>query len=327
MPESRAPLALRAGAATLALFAALALFAPWLARRDPTRTLDPAVTALAPPLSHFSTLRLASGRELAGRRLDRDGESWRLEGPDGVRLVEPARVDARRPTGEIRFWLGADRLGRDVAARWLYGARVSLTVAAAAVVLALVVGIPAGLLAGLASGAAGRICLAGIELAQASPRLYLLVALVAVLPAGVPTTVAILGLTGWMPVARLVRAETRRLRACEFVAAARCAGVGPLRLGLRHLLPNMTAPIAVEASLAFGGAITAEAALSFLGLGVPAPTPSWGNLIADGRDVVASAWWIALFPGLALVMVGIACTLVGEGLRSRWSARTGGAPS
>lgn len=327
MSEPGAPLALRAGAAALTIFAALALFAPWLAPRDPTRTLDPAVTALAPPLSSFRTLRLASGRELATSHLARDAGSWRLEGPGGIRHVEPDRVDARQPTGEFRFWLGADGLGRDVAARWLYGARISLAVAAAAVALALAVGIPAGLLAGLAPGAAGRFCLAGIELAQAFPRLFLLVVLVAVLPAGAVTTVAILGLSGWMPVARLVRAETRRLRAGEFVAAARCAGVGPLRLALRHLLPNMTAPIAVEASLAFGGAVTAEAALSFLGLGVPAPTPSWGNLIAEGRDVVASAWWIAFFPGLALVLVGVACTLVGEGLRSRWNARAGGRAS
>lgn len=313
-----------AGVALLALLAAAAVAGPPLLGRDPELALDPPVSALAPPGTRFETLRLAAGYELAAGRVVRDGDAWRLIGPRGERTIEAARVDAAEPTGRVRFWLGSDALGRDVAARLLHGGRVSLAVAAASVALALLLGVPIGLVAGLARGGGNRVLLGSIETAQAFPRLFLLVALVAVLPAGVTTTVAILGFTGWMPVARLVRAEVRRLRACDFVAAARVAGAGPGRLALRHLLPNVVTPVAVEASLAMGAAVATEAALSFLGLGVLPPTPSWGNLIADGRDVAASAWWIALFPGLALVATVIAASLIGEGLRDRLDPRGAG---
>jgi peptide/nickel transport system permease protein len=311
---------LRAGALALALLALLVTLGPIWAG-DPESTLDPAATALAPPGSRFETLRLAAGYELAAARVTPVGDRWRLERAGEERMIGSARVDPARPTGSRRFWLGSDTLGRDLLARLLHGGRVSLAVAIAAVALSLAIGVPVGLASGLAGGFAGRALLAAIEAAQAFPRLFLLVAMVAIVPAGAGTTVAILGLTGWMPVARLVRSETRRLRSSDFVLAARAAGVGRTRLALRHLLPNAAAPVAVEASLAMGAAVTIEAALSFLGLGVPAPTPSWGNLIADGREVAATAWWVALFPGLALVATVVACALVGEGLRDRWDPR------
>ena len=138
---------------------------------------------------------------------------------------------------------------------------------------------------------------------------------------GLGPVVLLLGLTGWMPVARLVRAEVRTLATRDFVAAARVAGVGPLRLALRHLLPNALAPVAIEGSLAAASAIVAEATLSFLGLGLPPPTPSWGGMIADGRDVLASAWWVSVFPGLALAVAALAFNLIGEGLRDRLDPR------
>jgi len=321
MPERRSHAAVVAGSALLGTLALLAVAGPPLLGRDPELALDPPVSALAPPGSRFETLRLAAGYELAAERVVRDGATWRLIGPAGERTVDAARVDPGAPTGRIRFWLGSDALGRDVAARLLHGGRVSLAVAAASVALALLVGVPLGLAAGLARDGGDRLLLGSIETAQAFPRLFLLVLLVAVLPAGAATTVAILGLTGWMPVARLVRSEVRRLRACDFVAAARVAGAGAGRLALRHLLPNVVTPVAVEASLAMGAAVTAEAALSFLGLGVLPPTPSWGNLIADGRDVASTAWWVALFPGLALVATVVGASLVGEGLRDRLDPR------
>jgi peptide/nickel transport system permease protein len=323
MPERRSRAPVLAGSVLLGTLALAALVGPALLGRDPELALDPPVSALAPPGARFETLRLAAGYELAAERVVRDGETWRLIGPAGERTIEAARVDPRAPTGRVRFWLGSDALGRDVAARLLHGGRVSLAVAAASVALALLVGVPLGLAAGLARGGGDRLLLGSIETAQAFPRLFLLVALVAVLPAGAATTVAILGLTGWMPVARLVRSEVRRLRSSDFVAAARVAGAGGGRLALRHLLPNVVTPVAVEASLAMGAAVTAEAALSFLGLGVLPPTPSWGNLIADGRDVAASAWWVALFPGVALVATVVGASLVGEGLRDRLDPRRG----
>jgi peptide/nickel transport system permease protein len=321
MPDRGRRPSVVAGLALLAVLALAAILGPPLLGRDPELALDPPVSALAPPGARFETLRLAAGYELAAERVVRDGEAWRLIGKGGERTVDAARVDAGDPTGRVRFWLGSDALGRDVAARLLHGGRVSLAVAAASVAIALLVGVPIGLAAGLARGGGDRVLLGSIETAQAFPRLFLLVALVAVLPAGATTTVAVLGLTGWMPVARLVRAEVRRLRSSDFVSAARVAGVGPGRLALRHLLPNVVTPVAVEASLAMGAAVTTEAALSFLGLGVLPPTPSWGNLIADGREVAAGAWWVALFPGLALIATVIGASLVGEGLRDRLDPR------
>ena len=324
MPEARRRSAsLTAGVATLALLAALALVGPALEGGDPELTLDPGATALAPPGARFETLRLSAGYDLAAERIEREADGFRLEGPHGTREVAAGAVDSRRPVGVRRFWLGTDALGRDVAARLLAGARVSLTVGLLAVALSLAVGVPVGLVAGLSHGIGDRTWLGAIESAQAFPRLFLLVALVAVVPAGVTTTVVVLGLSGWMPVARFVRAETRKIRGSDYVLAARSAGVPPLRLARRHLLPNVAAPVAIEASLAMGAAVTTEAALSFLGLGVPPPVPSWGNLIADGRAVAASAWWISLFPGLALVATVLACGLIGDALRDRLDPRSG----
>ena len=321
-PRRRPDAALRAGLALLALLGLTALLAPALAPADPERALDPAVTALAPPGSRFETLRLAAGYELAAARVVREGDRFRLEDAGGARVIPATAAAAERPVGRMRYWLGSDALGRDVAARLCHGGRVSLAVAAASVALSLALGVPLGLAAGLARRRLDGLLLGTIETAQAFPRLFLLVALVAVVPAGVATTVAVLGLTGWMPVARLVRAETRRVRSSDFVLAARAAGVGRARLALRHLLPNVAAPVAIESSLAMGAAVTTEAALSFLGLGVPPPVPSWGNLIADARGL-EGAWWLALFPGLALVVTVVACGLVGDALRDRLDPRQG----
>ena len=168
---------------------------------------------------------------------------------------------------------------------------------------------------------AERAALGLIEAAQAFPRLFLLVALAAITKPGWTPLVLLLGLTGWMPVARLVRAEVRTLAGRDFVLAARATGVGPLRLALRHLLPNALAPVAIEGSLGAAAAIVAEATLSFLGLGLPPPAASWGGMIADGRDALATAWWVSVFPGLALVAAALAFNLIGEGLRDRLDPR------
>lgn len=315
------PRSLGLGLALLGTVVGAVAIGPLVAGAGPEGALDPAVAALAPPGARFEVLRLAAGYELAGERLERRGDRWRVESRRGVREVADAELASKDARSTRTFWLGSDALGRDLAARVGHGGRVSLAVAATAVALSLALGVPLGFVAGLARGRADRAVLGAIEAAQAFPRLFLLVALVAIVPAGATTTIAILGLTGWMPVARLVRAETRRLRGVEFVLAARAAGLGPVRLAARHLLPNVVAPVAIEASLAMGAAITSEAALSFLGLGVSPPTPTWGNLIADGRELVASAWWLALFPGLALVVTVVACSLIGEGLRDRLDPR------
>jgi len=310
----------RPGVALLAAVAIAALAGGALWPRSPDLTLEPAVAALAAPGSRFETLTLANGAVLAAESIEhRDGE-WLLRAGGRERVVDPERV-AARPIGSVRFWLGSDRFGRDVAARLLHGARVSLLVALGAVAVALGVGVPLGIAAGFARGGAARALLALVEGAQAFPRLFLVVALAAVVTPSVASTIAILGLSGWMPIARLVRAETRKLVASDFVLAVRGLGASPWWIASRHVLPGVVAPIVVEASLGMAGAIAGEAALSFLGLGAPPPTASWGNLIAEGRDLVAVAPWISIVPGVALALTVLACNLVAESGRERADPR------
>jgi ABC-type dipeptide/oligopeptide/nickel transport system permease subunit len=311
----------RLGAALLAaiLVAATAGAALW--PHSPERTLEPAVAALAPPGARFEVLRLADGRRLAAARIEARGDRWLLHRRGTVEAVARSAAAAGSPVETVRFWLGSDRFGRDVAARLLHGARLSLAVAAAAVLLALGIGVPLGLAAGLARGLPARLLFAVIETAQAFPRLFLVVALAAVVPPRASTTVAILGLTGWMPLARLVRAEARRVAASDYVTAARAIGASQLRVAFRHVLPGALAPVGVEVALAMAGAVAGEAALSFLGLGAPPPVASWGGLIADGRDVLVAAPWISVAPGLALALAVLGCNLLAEHARETLDPR------
>jgi peptide/nickel transport system permease protein len=304
-----------AGAALVALALAAVTAGAALWPEPPAATLEPAVAGLAPPGARFATLALADGRTLAATSIERDGDRYRLRGARGERTV-PVAQTAPAPLGERRYALGSDRFGRDLVARLLHGGRVSLAVAAAAVALALALGVPLGLAAGLARGAAGALLLALFDAAQAFPRLFLVVALAAIVEPSLLAPVVILGATGWMPIARLVRAEVRRLAAAEFVAAARAAGLPPARIALRHLLPNLWGPIGVEASLAIASAVAAEAALSFLGLGLPPPSPSWGGLVAEGRDLLDVAPWLSLAPGGALALTVLGANLLAEGARA-----------
>jgi peptide/nickel transport system permease protein len=315
------PAELRLGFALLGLVAVAVTLGAALWPAAPDATLDPPVAAFAPPGARFETLRLGNGRRLAADSIERRGESYLLHGSGLPDRTIPVSSAASAPRS-LHAWLGTDQFGRDVAARLLHGGRLSLAVAGSAVALALGCGVPLGLAAGLARGRRAALLRALLESAQAFPRLFLVVALAAIVPPGRTTTVLLLGLTGWVPAARLVRAESRRLAASDFVLAARAAGAGPLRLAWRHLLPNMAAPIAVEASLAMAGAVAGEAALSFLGLGAPPPTASWGGLIADGRDALAVAPWISLAPGVALALVVLAFNLVAEAGRGRFDPRS-----
>jgi len=314
----------RRGAALLAAIVAAAAAGAALWPHAPDRSLDPAVAALAPPGARFATVQLADGRRLAASSIALADDGARLATAAGERFVPRAELAPDAAVRPVRFWLGSDRHGRDVAARLLAGARLSLGVGVAAVSLALAVGVPIGLAAGLARGIRAVATLATIEAAQSFPRLFLLLALAAVTRPSAAGVVLLLGLTGWMPVARLVRAEARRVAAQEYVLAARAAGVGGVRLAWRHVLPNALAPVKVEASLALAGAVAAEAALSFLGFGAPPPAASWGNLIADGRDLLSVAPWISLAPGLALAVTLLACSLIAEGLRAPDAATAAG---
>lgn len=246
--------------------------------------------------------------------------------------ADPARIAldaALRPPSSVHL-LGTDALGRDLAARLLAGGRISLTVGILSTLIALAIGFPLGSWAGYRGGLADAAVSRAIETVLAVPRLVLALALLAVAPGWLerlpsPARVAlVLGLVGWTRVARYLRAEFARLKDSAVVASARAAGAGHGRIVTRHLLPASLAPVLVTTAFSVANAIIGEAALSFLGLGVEAPAASWGALLGDARSHVGEAWWLALFPGLALFLTVLACNWTGEGLRRRLDPRTHG---
>ena len=213
--------------------------------------------------------------------------------------------------------LGTDRFGRDVWARLAYGARVSLGVGLLAVLLSVVIGTLVGAVAGFWPRRIGLVLLGLTDFALALPRVVLLLLLASLWQPSAALVIVVLGLTGWMTIARLVHGEVRALSARPFVESAVALGVRGPRVLVRHILPNALTPVIVSAALGVGNAIMLEAGLSFLGLGVQPPTPSWGNLIASGRDTLVNAPWVATAPGVALVLVVVAATLLGDAVRDR----------
>ena len=213
--------------------------------------------------------------------------------------------------------LGTDRFGRDVWARLAYGARVSLSVGTLAVLVSLLVGVAVGAAAGFWRGWPATALLGLTDFALALPRVVLLLLLASLWRPSAGLVIVVLGLTGWMTIARLVHGEVRALAVRPFVEGAVGLGASDLRVLLRHILPNAMTPVIVAAALGLGNAIMLEAGLSFLGLGVQPPTPSWGNLIASGRDTLVNAPWVAAAPGVALVVVVVAATLLGDAVRDR----------
>jgi len=220
------------------------------------------------------------------------------------------------PAGTFHL-LGTDRFGRDVWARLAHGARISLTVGFLAVLLSVAIGTIIGAVAGFWRGRLSVALLGITDFALALPRVVLLLLLASLWQPSAVLVIVVLGLTGWMTIARLVHGEVRALAERPFVESAVALGVKGPRVLLRHILPNALTPVIVAAALGVGNAIMLEAGLSFLGLGVQPPTPSWGNLIASGRDTLVNAPWVATAPGVALVLVVVAATLLGDALRDQ----------
>jgi len=230
---------------------------------------------------------------------------------------DPNQIDLKQvlmPPSPAHY-LGTDTLGRDVLSRIIFGSRVSLKVGFVAVGLATLIGLLVGALAGYYGGWVDQGLMRLVDLMLCFPAFFLILAVIAVLEPSIWNIMAVIGLTGWMGVARLVRAEFLSLREREFVTAARALGAGDTRLILRHMLPNALAPVMVSATLGVAGAILTESALSFLGLGVQPPTPSWGNILTAGKDNIEIAWWLSVFPGLAILITVMSYNLLGEGIR------------
>ena len=278
------------GGILLAMLALAALAAPWLAPHDPLQVNLPA--ALLPPSAAYP--------------------------------------------------LGTDQLGRDVLSRLLYGARISLTIGFIAVGISVLVGSAVGATAGFYGGWVDSALMRLVDTLLSIPTIFLLLAVIAMdpgerllalgaLPVAGPmfraifaavdpqivVLMAVIGLMSWMGVARLVRAEILSLKEREFVLAARVLGASPWRLITRHLLPNAAGPVLVSATLGVGGAILTESVLSYLGLGVQPPTPSWGNILNEGRVALGVAWWLTLAPGFCILITVLAFNLLGEGIRER----------
>jgi peptide/nickel transport system permease protein len=230
-----------------------------------------------------------------------------------TRFLPPLHTDIH---GTFHLF-GTDRFGRDVWARLAYGARVSLGVGVLAVLLSLIIGTAVGAAAGFWQGGLGVVLLGITDFALALPRVVLLLLLASLWQPSATLVIIVLGVTGWMTIARLVHGEVRALASRPFVESAIALGVRAPRVLVRHILPNALTPVIVASALGIGNAIMLEAGLSFLGLGVQPPTPSWGNLIASGRDTLVNAPWVATAPGVALVLVVVAATLLGDALRDR----------
>jgi peptide/nickel transport system permease protein len=237
--------------------------------------------------------------------------------------VDPAAIDVSKSL-QPPSWehpLGTDDLGREVLVRMLYGARISLLVGFVAVGISTLIGILCGALAGYYGGWVDAVVMRFVDIMLCFPTFFLILAVIAFLDPSIWNIMIVIGLTSWMGVARLVRAEFLSLRQRDFVLAAQVLGASDARLIFRHILPNALSPVLVSATLGVAGAILTESALSFLGIGVQPPTPSWGNMLIIGKQTLGSAWWLSVFPGVAILITVLGYNLLGEGIRDALDPR------
>jgi peptide/nickel transport system permease protein len=294
-----------AGLAFVLVLFTLALFAPFLAGSRP-------VAAVVGGDVVFPAL--SKNARITWDRSPEADRGWSVYPP--VRFG-PTDIDLSAnlmpPDGE--HLLGTDDRGRDVLARMIHGSRISLSVGFVAVSIYTLIGILLGAVAGFYGGRVDMLISRAIEVMMCFPTFFLILALLAFLPRNIFMVMAVIGLTGWTGVARLVRGEFLKQRKLDYVAAGKAIGASNMRIIFYHILPNALAPVLVSATFGIAGAILTESSLSFLGFGVPTPTPSWGDILSQSKQYIDFAWWLTVFPGAAIFLTVTAYNLVGEGLR------------
>jgi peptide/nickel transport system permease protein len=239
---------------------------------------------------------------------------------------DPGKTDVslKLKPPSIQHYLGTDQLGRDVFSRMLHGSKVSLSVGFVAVAISILIGILVGALAGYYGGWIDSVMMRFVDIMLCFPSFFLILTVVALLGPSLFKVMVVIGITSWMGTSRFVRAEFLSLRERDFVQAAKALGVKDRRIIFRHILPNALAPVFVTATLDVASAILVEAGLSFLGFGVQPPAPSWGNILTEGRTYIFDAWWLTVFPGLAILITVLSFNLLGEGLRDALDPRLRG---
>jgi peptide/nickel transport system permease protein len=239
---------------------------------------------------------------------------------------DPGTIDVDNilspPSAE--HFLGTDDLGRDVFSRMVYGAGISLKVGFVAVGIAVFIGIILGAISGYYGGLVDVIVMRIVDIMLCFPSFFLILSVIAFLEPSIFNIMAVIGLTSWMGITRLVRAEFLSLKERDFVLAERAIGAGAPRIIFMHILPNALAPVLVSATLGIASAVLTESALSFLGIGVQPPTPSWGNMLTQGKEVLGVAWWMSVFPGMAILLTVLGYNLLGEGIRDAIDPRLKG---
>ena len=231
-------------------------------------------------------------------------------------------IESQTVAPSWKHWFGTDDLGRDLLSRSLYGARISMTVGLVAVIIAIIIGVLLGSVSGYYGGWIDTVIMRSVDIMLAFPSIFLILAIQVMLTPNIYNVMIVIGLTSWMGVSRLVRGEFLRIRELQYVEAARAIGCSDLRIIFRHILPNAEAPIIVAGTLGMAGAILTESALSFLGLGVQPPMASWGNMLMDSQAYMRDAPWMAIIPGLLILLTVLSLYFIGEGLREKLDVRS-----
>lgn len=307
------------GAALVLFFGALSLAAPFLANDTPLWLVKGGKTYPLPNLITYA--------DLQAENLYNNFDRWR-PGPGEYALWPPVphgplRQDlrARLAAPGPQHWFGTDDRGRDVLSRIIWGGRISMSVGFLSVGIAVLVGVILGALAGYYGKWVDVVVLRLIEIWMCVPSFFLIITVMALLEPGIMNIMVVIGLTSWPEVARLVRGEFLKQKEMDYAAAARALGFGDRRIIFRHILPNAVSPVFVAATFGVAGAILTESGLSFLGFGVPPPTASWGEILKQSQSYVDFAWWLVLFPGIAIFLTVVAFNLVGDGLRDAMDPR------